>query len=220
MCDLPHRAPTATVPAVTPPPRPTTEVDDGLRQSLLDAASELLAEEGPGALTVRRISERAGCSTMGVYSHFGGKEGVVDALFADGFERLHAGMDRIRRTDDPLADLRRCGASYRAFAMANPTHYGVMFGRAVPEFEASEASVEIAHAALGLLEARVQRCLDAGVFDPSHGDAVGIAHGVWGTVHGLVSLELAGVGSEPHPAQRYERTLEALYAGLAQPLAR
>ena len=62
------------------------------RASLLHAASTLLAAEGPEALTVRRIAAEAGVSTMGVYSRFGGKEGVIDALLRDGFQALADAM--------------------------------------------------------------------------------------------------------------------------------
>src|SRR4051794_24641041 len=80
--------------------------------ALLDAASRLLSTEGPGALTVRRIATEAGCSTMGVYSRFGGKDGVVEELYKEGVERLFAAMD-LEESDDPLEDLRRCGLNYR-----------------------------------------------------------------------------------------------------------
>lgn len=78
------------------------------RALLLSAASTLLADEGPEALTVRRIAATAGVSTMGVYSRFGGKDGVVDALFREGFDGLLAAMLEAPTTDDPLADLRSC----------------------------------------------------------------------------------------------------------------
>ena len=56
---------------------------------------------------MRRIAAAAGCSTMGLYSRFGGKDGVVDELYAEGFERLIDGdAARTPPTDDPLADLR------------------------------------------------------------------------------------------------------------------
>ncbi|MEM9696441.1 MAG: TetR/AcrR family transcriptional regulator, partial [Myxococcota bacterium] len=62
---------------------------------LLAAASRLLAEYGPEALTVRRIAHAAGCSTMAIYSHFGGKNGVVDGLFQEGFRTLIEALDRL-----------------------------------------------------------------------------------------------------------------------------
>lgn len=46
---------------------------DSVGSTLLKAAGDLLAAEGPGALTVRRIAHAAGVSTMNVYSRFGGK---------------------------------------------------------------------------------------------------------------------------------------------------
>ncbi|MGZ4674264.1 MAG: TetR/AcrR family transcriptional regulator, partial [Ilumatobacteraceae bacterium] len=61
---------------------------DPVGSTLLKAASDLLATEGPAALTVRRIATAAGVSTMNVYSRFGGKDGVVEHLFVEGFHRL------------------------------------------------------------------------------------------------------------------------------------
>ena len=60
---------------------------DQTSRALLDAAHRLLADHGSEALTVRRIATEAGMSTMNVYSRFGGKDGVIDELFIDGFER-------------------------------------------------------------------------------------------------------------------------------------
>ena len=70
-------------------------------------------------------------------------------------------------TDDPVADLRRGATCYRDTALANSTHYMVMFGGAVPDFVPSDASHELAHAAFDGLVAKVARCTDAGLFDGS-----------------------------------------------------
>ena len=79
---------------------------DDTGTAILRAASDLLAAEGPGALSVRRIAAAAGCSTMGLYSRFGGKDGVVDELFAEGFEHLCAAMQGLPTTASSLADFR------------------------------------------------------------------------------------------------------------------
>src|SRR5438105_4929459 len=107
-------------------------------QALLDAASKLLAEEGATALTVRRIAGDAGCSTMGVYSRFGNKDGVVEQLYMEGFRRLIEAMDEAGETEDPVEDLHRCGVAYRRNALENATYYLVMFARAVPGFVPSD----------------------------------------------------------------------------------
>ena len=70
-------------------------------RALLTAAHDLSASDGPTALTVRRIAGAAGVSTMNVYSRFGGKDGVLDELFAEGFRRLGERMERHPSTDDP-----------------------------------------------------------------------------------------------------------------------
>jgi AcrR family transcriptional regulator len=182
-------------------------------QRILEAASELLSKEGASALSVRRIAAAAGCSTMGLYSRFGGKDGVVDELYAEGFERLVDAMKADSPTGDPLADLRRGSACYRDTALANATHYMVMFGGAVPGFEPSDASHELAHAAFDGFVAKVARCTDAAVFD---GQPDQIAELLWGAVHGLVMLEIMGINPlMSDPTARFERALDVLFRGLA-----
>ena len=86
---------------------------DDTGAAILRAASDLLATEGPGALSVRRIATAAGCSTMGLYSRFGGKDGVVDELFAEGFEHLCTAMQSLPTTSDAVDDFRACALQYR-----------------------------------------------------------------------------------------------------------
>ena len=151
-----------------------------------DTREALLAAEGAGALTVRRIAAAAGMSTMNVYSRFGGKDGVLDELFVDGFRRLAAKMEDSPSTDDPMADLRQCGACYREFASENATYYSLMFDRVVPDYEPSALAKEVAYATLGHLASRVERAIEEGAIarrDPFH-----VAMALWACQHGLVSL--------------------------------
>lgn len=158
---------------------------DDTSRALLAAAHDLLASGGTAALSVRRIATAAGMSTMNVYSRFGGKDGVLDELYADGFRRLSEAMRTTPTTDDPLADLRECAAAYRRFALQHPTYYSLMFDGV--DFEPSPAARDVALAALGGLVARVQRAMDSGALRA--GDAFVVATGLWACEHGLVSLE-------------------------------
>src|ERR1700710_1363418 len=97
-------------------------------QRILEAASGLLSKEGAEALTVRRIAAAAGCSTMGLYSRFGGKDGVVEHLFTEGFQHLSTAMTAVREADPTSVDLRSCSRAYRQWALDNSTQYLVMFG--------------------------------------------------------------------------------------------
>jgi AcrR family transcriptional regulator len=181
---------------------------------ILEAASELLSKEGASALSVRRIAAAAGCSTMGLYSRFGGKDGVVDELYAEGFERLTEAMRANPVTDDPLGDLRRGAVCYRETALAHATHYMVMFGGAVPGFVPSEATHELAHAAFDGLVGKVERCTEAGILT---GRAEELAEVLWGSIHGLVMLELVGLDPrQSDPAARFSLALDVLFAGFAR----
>ena len=196
-----------------------TRTDDRTRHALLDAAHDLLASHGATALTVRGVATRAGMSTMNVYSRFGGKDGLVDELFTDGFRRLQDAMRQVGDSDDPLADLRSCGAAYRRFAMENPTYYAVMFQRPVPDFEPSPDAQDVAFGALAILSDRLVRAMDAGMLTPA--DPLATAASVWATCHGLVSLELTE--NRPHGIEWepvYERTIDALLRGLGARPAR
>ena len=184
-------------------------------QALLDAASHLLAAEGAAALTVRRIAADAGCSTMGVYSRFGNKDGVVDHLYIEGFRRLIDAMASVDVTDDPLTDLRRCGRAYRRNAIDNATYYLVMFARAVPGFTPSDEARVVSYASFERLVDRVRRCQEAGVY--VDGSPYTMAEVIWGAIHGHVMLELVGMkATDDDPAERYEHMLELIDRGFAK----
>jgi AcrR family transcriptional regulator len=198
------------MPDPTASPRPDAAET---RRALLAAAHDLLASEGPAALSVRRIAAAAGVSTMNVYSRFGGKDGVVEELFVDGFARLGDAMSQDATTDDPLADLRRCGAGYRRFAKENPTYYSLMFDRAVPDFEPSDEAHAGALAALGHLAEKVSRAMELGALAPA--DPFEVAAGIWACEHGLVSLEMRKDADDPFDWDRIvPQTLDALLRGL------
>lgn len=65
-----------------------TQGDAVARCGLLDVAVRLLAEEGPQALTLRTLAQRANYSTKVVYALFGGKNGLSEGLKVEGFAQL------------------------------------------------------------------------------------------------------------------------------------
>ena len=172
-------------------------IHDETSQALVAAAHRLLVDTGPEALTVRRIANEAGMSTMNVYSRFGGKDGVIDELYADGYRRLFAEVDAIPTSDDIPADLERVAHTYRSWALANPRYYGIMFRSTVQGFEPSLQSNDFALSGLGSLVDRISVGQERG--DIAHPDGCSpseIAAWLWATCHGMISLELDGVGAE------------------------
>ena len=187
---------------------------DSVGTQLVKAASQLLATEGPGALTVRRIAKEAGVSTMNVYSRFGGKDGVVEQLFVQGFSQLGAGMSTAEVTDDPIADVRSCGLAYRRFAIDHPTIYSVMFDRVVPDYVPSVEAHTLAGSTLQQLAQRLERAMRAGKLRSA--DPLATAALVWATCHGVVSLELKNVGPTSIAwADVYTNAMDMIVVGLS-----
>lgn len=186
---------------------------DDSTKAILTAARELLASEGVEALTVRRIAAASGGSTMNVYSRFGSKEGVVDALFTEAFDELSAALRRVRTTADPLADLERLGRAYRTFALSHPAHYVLIFDTPpTPQGKSAEA-IAAAIGSLGQLAQRIRRAIDLGVL--RDGDEWELATVFWAACHGPVSLELKHAGPPTTDWAEIHRQLHhALIAGL------
>src|SRR3954449_12919637 len=110
------------------------------RETLLDAALRLLEERGPGALRVRDLAAAAEQSTMGVYTHFGSKQGLLEQLYLHGFERLEERLNSVPSDGQGRQELLEFALAYRAFAIENEALYGLMFERATPDFIPSDAS--------------------------------------------------------------------------------
>lgn len=163
--------------------------DDDTKANILEAALRLLADEGHGALTVRRVATEAGCSTIGVYTWFGGKDGLVDAIWTQGFGSFAAALRRAKPLELPLGRLQAQALAYRRWVLRHPRHYRVMFLNAVVDHVPSDAAIVVSLAAFTALQEAVREASDRGELNSDDLDAVAMA--MWGMAHGLVSIELA-----------------------------
>jgi len=169
-----------------------------VRERLVDAALRVLNEGGPGELTVRRIAEAAGSSTMGVYSRFGGRTGVLDALYRRGFDLLEATLAAVPEADDPRRRIVDIAIAYREFALANPLLYALMFERPLPDFDPEVQARQDALATnFGFLVAAVRHGIAQGTF--AGDDAVRTSYLIWCAAHGMVGLELTHALRQPLP---------------------
>ncbi|HTU36474.1 MAG TPA: TetR/AcrR family transcriptional regulator [Acidimicrobiales bacterium] len=183
-----------------------------MRDALLSSAADLLEREGPDALSVRRIAAAAGVAPMGVYNHFDSKNGIIEALFVQGFERLRDALTAISDIQDPYEALREGGRRYRALALAHPKVYELMFLHTIPAFEPSDAALEIAARAFDSLVAAVMRAMAAGVL--AVGPPTETAQVIWSSIHGWVSLELMGIGFVEDQDAGFDLGCRSLLRGL------
>lgn len=164
-------------------------VSSNPRDRLIEAGTRLLDSEGPEALQARKVAAEIGASTMAVYTHFGGMNGLLEAIVSAAFERFGAALASAPRTDDPMADFFSMGYAYREFALASPQRYRLMFGLAAPQkFHVPETPV--ATATFDQLVAAVERIIATGRIRED--DTVELAGRIWSMIHGVVLLELVG----------------------------
>jgi AcrR family transcriptional regulator len=202
---------------------------DDLRERLVLAALRVAGEHGLAELTVRRIAEAAGTSTMSVYSRFGGRTGVLEALYQRAYDMLGEVFAAVPRPESgPRERLVALAMAYREFALDNPSRYAFMFHRDTPDFEPD-----------GELRARAVRRAFGPLIEEVHAtvggqpqDAVRTAYWVWCVMHGLVGLELVNVLATPVPEwgvtaapgpeageRMYRAGVLAMLAGLGVPEA-
>ena len=130
---------------------------EAVRRRLVEVAAELLAAEGPDAVTTRTVALTAGVQAPVIYRLFGDKEGLLDAVVAYGFESYLKQKPPVFADDDPVDGLRAGWELHVGFGVANPALFRLMHttvrtagGRAV-----AEAGAQV-------LRDRVRRVAEAG----------------------------------------------------------
>ncbi|TDC09701.1 TetR/AcrR family transcriptional regulator [Nonomuraea longispora] len=181
--------------------------DPAVRTGLIEAAARVLAEEGPKALTTRRLAHEAGTSTMAVYTYFGSMDEVWHAVRKEGFARLVAHLDATADLTDPVAGLAAGGAAYLANGLANPHLYRAMF---LERHEGPDAGNDTFQR---LVDA-VRRCVEAGRFrqvEPIR--SLGWAVQLWTMRHGMVSLAIAELLPAEHLPLHFADMSQCLFVG-------
>jgi AcrR family transcriptional regulator len=200
-------------PAGPASPRARTPSADVARE-LLSAAEAVLFVDGVAGLTVRSVAAAAGVAPMSLYNQFGDKNGLLAALLARGFDRLREAID-VGGDTDAAGRLRHCCLRYRAFAVANPHLYGVLFEQAALRAGDRDEVEKHAAACLDVLTRDVELAAAAGALAAA--DARESAQQIWSALHGAVTLELKGLVRAPNPAAAYHAFLDTIVRGLARP---
>lgn len=108
----------------------TTYHHGDLRNALIQAALELIAEHGVEGFTLRDCAKQAGVSVAAPYRHFEDRDDLLAAVAADCMQRLGDAMDRAVEAAgevDPLSVFRATGIAYVRFAVEHPAHFRVMY---------------------------------------------------------------------------------------------
>ncbi len=162
-------------------------VSDGL----LDLADARLASEGPAALSMRRLANAAGCSTMVFYSAFGTKAGLLRVLAWREADRWIDGATTLA-DPDPIAWFDAVAVALGGAATARPHHRALLF-------DADVGTEAVAHVRAAVLEA-IDRAVPGSVAD-------GVAEAVWAGWVGALAE------ADPERFSQVQRGLGRLWSG-------
>jgi AcrR family transcriptional regulator len=164
------------------------------RQEILEAALEILNEEGPNKLSMREIARRVDYSPAGLYEYFENKEEIIAELCAEGNRRLRAMLNAVPNTLPPDEYLVELGMVYIRYARQNQDHFMLSFSQLpqfVPEKPVPIEKVVEADETFNILLNAIKKAVDAGMIDTREDyGLLEIAYGMFGLAHGLAVLQL------------------------------
>lgn len=169
-----------------------------LKEALLRAALELIAQKGPAGFTFAEAARWAGVSPAAPYRHFRDREELMASVALRGFEQFEAALSRAwdGGRPDVLAALDRLGKAYLAFARAQPAYYSAMFEAGIPP-SASPELRDAGERAFAVLREAAEK-LSAQMPQRSRPPALMVALHIWAMAHGTASL--FGRGDAAHRA--------------------
>ena len=179
-----------------------------LRTALVREAARTIGADGVDAVTLRDVGRRLGVSRTALYRHFNDKAALLAAVAREGLQTFTrelreawdtAGGGEAGHAAD-VASFRAMGTAYVRFAVANPAHYRIMFGRFTDLCESDPALAADGAAAFQVLLDALDALQRAGVLHT--GDREALARFIWATVHGVAMLSIDGqLGPDPAAAE-------------------
>ena len=171
-----------------------------LREALVRAALDLIAQKGPAGFTFADAARWAGVSSAAPYRHFRDR----DALFADvarrGFELFETALQRAWNDGkpDPYRAFENTGRAYLHFARNEPAYYSAMFEAGV-SLDSDPGLREAAGRAFEVLR-HASETLCAGMRPEKRPPALMMSLHIWALSHGIASLFARGdAGRRPLP---------------------
>jgi AcrR family transcriptional regulator len=159
-----------------------------LKEALVRAALELIAEKGPGGFTFADAARWAGVSPAAPYRHYRDRDALLADVAKRGFAEFAAALTKAWDDGKPdlMAAFDRLGKAYLAFARAEPAYYSAMFEAGVP-VDADPELREASDRAFNVLRGAAER-LVATMPAKGRPPALMVALQIWSMTHGIASL--------------------------------
>lgn len=168
-----------------------------VRTSILQAAWQLVLEEGWQALSIRKIADAIEYSVPVIYTHFENKDAILQEFTKEGFRLLAEEVTKQRDSqDDPSLQLEAIAQGYWDFAFAHKEYYQLMFGLGIPPCEQVNQVSEMKQFSNVLISV-IQEVISASRQPET--DAFLKFHTYWSILHGLVSIQMIDKQARVNP---------------------
>lgn len=159
-----------------------------LKEALVRAALELIAEKGPAGFTFADAARWAGVSPAAPYRHFRDRDALLADVARRGFEEFTSVLTKAwdEGRPDVLSAFDRLGKAYLDFARREPAYYSAMFEAGVSP-DSDPALRDVGDRAFGVLRSAAEKLV---AMMPAQGrpPALMVALHVWSMTHGIASL--------------------------------
>ena len=160
-----------------------------LKEALLQAALDLIAQKGPAGFTFAEAARSAGVSPAAPYRHFRDRDDLLASIAQRGFEQFEATLTAAwdDGRPDTVTAFERIGKAYLNFARTEPAFYSAMFESGIP----ADSSPELAAAgerAFGVIRAAAERLAALTPPGVTRPPAMMMALHIWSLSHGVASL--------------------------------
>ena len=180
-----------------------------LKEALMRAALDLIAEKGPGGFTFAEAARSAGVSAAAPYRHFRDRDELLANVALRGFGQFEAALTTAwdDGRPDPFAAFERMGKAYLAFARTEPAYYSAMFEAGVP-LDTNPDLRQAGDRAFAVLRTAAE-ALIATLPSARRPPALMVALHVWALSHGIASLFGRGDAARRTLPMSAEELLEA-----------
>jgi AcrR family transcriptional regulator len=163
-----------------------------LKEALVRAALELIAEKGPSGFTFAEAARSAGVSAAAPYRHFRDRDELLSDVARRGFEQFERALGKAwdDGRPDPFTAFKRLGEAYLQFARAEPAFYSAMFETGIP-LDADPALRQAGDRAFGMLRTATEK-LVATMPAKGRPPVLMMALHIWALSHGIASLFARG----------------------------
>jgi AcrR family transcriptional regulator len=181
-----------------------------LKEALLQAALDLIAQKGAAGFTFADAARMAGVSPAAPYRHFRDRDELLSSIALRGFEQFEQAL--MQAWDDGRPDtvtaFERVGRAYLAFAREEPAYYSAMFESGLP-IDANPALMAAGERAFAIIRAAAERLAALAPPGLPRPPALMMALHIWSMSHGVASLFARGDAARRRLPMSPDELLEA-----------